>query len=110
MGAASHLSSPLPQRPRLPRDYLVGAVATNPTPDLTPHCVRERARGPSPAGLETRLQRAAASCHPMPNPRAFGMRGQFCVCVQLQLQQPCDTDNLTVTADTFHACLTRAWG
>lgn len=72
---------PPPSVPQLPRDYLVGAVATNPTPDLTPHSVGEGARGPSPADLETRLLRAAASCHPMPNRRALSGCGVDSVCV-----------------------------
>lgn len=53
------------------------------------------------------MQRAAASCHPMPNPRALGMRGRLCAC---SYSSHATQDSLTVTADTFQVCLTRAWG
>lgn len=70
-----------PVSPQLPKDYLVGAVATNPTPDLTPHSVGGRGTRTQPCRFGNAIAESCCvvSSHAEP-PRALGMRGQFCVC------------------------------
>lgn len=100
-----------PASPGLPNYYLVGAVATKPHACHTLHRVGERARGPRPAGLETPLRERCCVVSSHAEPARLRDAGFFFVCAQVAAaQQPCDTGGLTVTADTFHACLTRAWG